>query len=150
MPRLECWVDGTRLGVSLGTHEAWESVTCLAADAGATDAEVDCHAVRAGVHAQMSEPLRQVGHVRLMGHGRVGKGRAAPRLGGVIAGHAVDAVDTFRLGVVRLDVSVRERPRGRRTVKVLQDSEVRLSQPWQARSIYLAVAADHVMHTRTE
>jgi hypothetical protein len=58
------------------------------------------------------EPFAQIRDVGLVLDGGIGKGAAAPRFGGVLAGAAVDVVDALCLGIVGLEVGVAEGPRG--------------------------------------
>jgi hypothetical protein len=76
--------------------------------------------------------------------------RGARRLGRVFARLAVHEVELLGLGVVRLELVVGDRPRGRHAAVVADLSEVLLAQPEQDRAVELGVAADEVLLVRRE
>ena len=129
---------------------AGEAVAGAAPDAAAGRAPVDAHRIGTGVHAECSEPVREVLDVRLVLERRVRVRRAAPGLGRVLAGSAVHAVDPLGLGVVGLEVGIAERPGGRGALVVLHRAEVVLPEPGQAGAVDLGAAADHVVDAGCE
>ena len=143
-------IDAARLRVALRTQPAREAVAGRAADARAALAAVDAHRVRARVDPLFPQPRGELRDVGLVLQGRVRKRGAAPRLGRVLAGGAVDAVHPLGLAVVGLEVRVAERPRRRNAVQVLDGSEVMLAESRQTRAVDLGVAADDVVHAGGE
>ena len=80
-----------------------------------------------------------------MRHGREGVGRARRRLGRILVVAAVDLVELLRLRVVGLDVVVRDGPRGRDAVVVLELPEVLLPESIEGGAVELGLAADVVV-----
>ena len=58
---------------------------------------------------------------------------------------AVNVIEVLRLGVVRLEVLVAQRPRGRNAVGVSDATEVLLAQAQQGGAVDLGVAADVIL-----
>src|SRR6516162_4130994 len=67
------------------------------------------------------------------------------RLGWVLAGPPVHQVEPFRLCVVRLKISIRDRPRGRDPPVVPDFVEVPLAEAEKDRAVELRVAADEIL-----
>ena len=87
---------------------------------------------------------------RLVGDRRVRVRRARRRLGRVLAAVAVHLVELLGQRVVRLDLVVGDRPRGRDAVVVAELAEVLLAQPVERRAVQLGRAADEVVDTGLE
>ncbi len=79
-----------------------------------------------------------------------GYGALLRRLGRVLPTCAVHVVELLGLRVVRLELVVGDRPRGRHAVVVAQLAEVLGPQPVQRRAVELRRAADEVVHLRLE
>jgi hypothetical protein len=125
---LEGWAHAEHVCVGLSIGQAGEAVEAVAANAapgfgvGFVEVEPDGQVERPapGPHqivVQLLDP-------RLVRHGRVGEWARARRLGGVLAGLAVDEVESLGLGVVRLEIGVGNRPGGGDAAVVLDLLEV--------------------------
>ncbi len=96
------------------------------------------------------EVVVQLLDARFVADGGERVGRARLRLGRVGAALAVDAIQPLGLRVVRLEIVVRDRPRGRDAAGMAQLAEVLAPQPEQRRAVELGVAADVVVGVRME
>ena len=151
---LERRAHAEHLGVGLRVHEAREAVARRAAHAGAVGHVVLGEHHPAGrVERVAAERLEVVGELldaRLVADRGERVRRAAARLGRVLPTRAVDVVEPLGLRVVRLELVVGDRPRGRHAVVVAQLAEVLGPQPVQRRPVELRRAADEVVHLRLE
>src|SRR5207249_3554595 len=85
---------------------------------------------------------------RLMAHRRKRKLAAARRLRRIDPALAVDLVKLLRLGVVRLEVAILQRPLRRNAADVLHLLEVAFAQSEQRRAVKLGVPTDVITHAR--
>ena len=141
-----------RVGLAVG--QAREAVEAVAAHAAARLrvglVEVDADRQVERLVAGRREVVVELLDARLVRDRRVRERARARRLGGVLAGLAVDEVEPLGLGVVGLEVGVVDRPRGRDAAVVLDLAEVALAQAEEDRAVDLRVAADEVLRVRTE
>ena len=137
------------LGVGLGLHERREPVARGAADARAEGHVPLVQPDPAGRVERVEPcPLEVIGQLldpRLVRHRREGVGRARRRLGRILVVAAVDLVELLRLRVVRLEVLVRDGPRGRDAVVVLELPEVLPPESIEGGAVELGLAADVVV-----
>ena len=142
------------LGVRLAVHRAGEAVAVHAADAGAVGhvrlEEPDpARSVKRAV-ARRREVVGELLDPRLVRDRRERIRRARRRLGRVLSARAVHLVQLLGLRVVRLEVVVGDRPRGRDPVVVAELAEVLLAQPVERGAVEFRRAADEVVHLRLE
>ena len=113
---LERGLDGEHLRVGLGAHEAREAVATVATDAAARLrillVEQDPERRMERPEALAREVLAELLQARLMAHGWMRKGSARGRLGWVFSALSVDVVHALGARVVRLELVVRDGPRG--------------------------------------
>lgn len=146
-------VDTDHLRVRLAAEQAGEAVHPVAADAHAVVGgaalrvldEVHPDRQVEGVQPVVREVLAELLDPRLVLHRRVGVLRADGSLARVLAVPAVHEVEVFRLGVVRLQVRVADRPGGREPAVVAQHAEVLGAQPEQRGAVELGVPADVIV-----
>src|SRR5439155_2124506 len=87
---------------------------------------------------------------RLVAEGWMEVGRARGRLRRIATAEPVHLVEMLGLGVVRLQVVVRDRPGGRHAALVGDLAEVLLAEPDQRGAVELGVPADEVMRAGVE
>src|SRR5690349_783661 len=87
---------------------------------------------------------------RLVADCRVRIRRACSGIGRIFAAFAVYVIELLGLGVVRLHVIVRDRPRRRDAPVMTKLSEVFLAQPKKRRTVKLGIAADVVVGMRVK
>ena len=146
-------VDADDLRVRLGVEQAREAVHPVAADAGAPvcrDAgrrllEVHPDGQVEGVETQLLEVVAQLLDAGLVGDRRMEVLRTGMTLARVLAVLAVHEVQVLGLGVVGLEVVVRDGPGRRDAAVVAQLAEVLRSQPEEGRTVELRVATDVVV-----
>src|SRR5208282_2585389 len=85
-----------------------------------------------------------------MTDGRPGIGRAGRRFGRIFSPVSVHLIEILGLGIVRLQIVITERPRGRDASVVAQFAEIFLAQSEQSSTVKLGVAADVVIGMRME
>ena len=109
-------IHAHHLGVGLGVDQARVAVARVAADAAAgarialVEHDAEGHVERPQPNA--AEVVGELLDARLVAHRREGVRRARRWLGRIAAALTVDLVEPLRLGVVRLELVVRDRPRG--------------------------------------
>ena len=151
---LDGWADAEHVCVGLSVCQAGEAVEAVAANAapgfgvGFVEVEPDGKVERPmpGPHQVVVQLLDP----RLVRDGGVGEWARARRLGGVLAGLAVDEVESLGLGVVRLEVGVGDGPGGGDASVVLDLVEVAFAKAQQDAGVDLGVAADEVLGVRTK
>ena len=148
--RLEGGRRDADLGIALGEDLAGEPIARLAADAGATLAQVDPERQRERPQALPFEAVGDVGDDRLMRDRRVGERRRTRPLDGVRAGGAVHPEQSLGFGVVGLELVVVDGPGRRDAVLALEHPEVLAPEARQGRAVDLRAAADDVVDRRTE
>ena len=148
---LERWPYAYRLGVGFGLYQTGISVAGVAADAAAEVRRLFIEQDRGGgVERTMTAALQAIDQLldaRLVTYGGKGVRRARWWLGGVLATFAVNVIDAFGLGVVRLQFLVSDWPCGREAGVMAQLTEVLLAQPKQRGSEDLGRAADEIVRT---
>ena len=143
------------LRVRLRVHEAREAVAGRAAYARAVGHVrlVEQDAARR-VERMVARPRR--GRRRAAGSAArarppgTGTGALGRRLGRILAARAVHLVQLLGLRVVRLQLVVRDRPRRRDPVVMVQLAEVLLAESVERRAVELRRAADEVVDLRLE
>ena len=142
------------LRVRFRMHEAREAVAAPAAYAlRERRARLVEHDPAGGVERVVAGGGEIVGELldpRLVRDGGVGVGRARGRLGRILATRAVHVVQLLRERVVRLQLVVGDRPRGRDAVVVAELPEILLPQSVERRPVQLRRTADEVVHLRRE
>ena len=142
------------LGVRLSVHGAHEAVAVGAADARAVRHVrlVQANPARCveRVQAGRLEVVRELLDPRLVRDGRERILRARESFRWILAVVAVHLVVVLGLRVVRLELVVRDRPRGRDTVVVLQLAEVPGAQPVERGAVELRRPAHEVVDLRLE
>ena len=137
------------LGIRLPMHGADEPVAVRAADARAVRHVrlVQANPARCveRVQAGRLEVVRELLDPRLVRDGGVRIGRARESLRGVLAVGAMHLVVVLGLRVVRLELVVRDRPRGRDAVVVLQLAEVLGAQAVERCAVELGRPAHEVV-----
>ena len=140
--------------VRLAVHDAREAVAVRAAHAGAEGrprlVEHDPARRVERVVAGGGEGVRELLDARLVRDGRERIRRARRRLGRILAARAVHLVELLGLRVVRLQLVVGDRPRGRDAVVVAQLAEVLGAQAVERRAVELGRTADEVVDLRLE
>ena len=155
---LQRGIDADHLGVGLAAHQAREAVHPVTADAHAV---AGGHAVRVlrqphadrqveRVQALLLEVVTELLDPRLVLHRRIAVVGAGGTRGRVLAMPPVHDVEMLGLGVVRLKIGIRDRPRRGDPAMVAELAEVLRTQPEQRRTVELGVAADVVVHLRGE
>ena len=94
--------------------------------------------------------VAQLLNARLVADGGIRKRAAPARLGRIFAHLAVHMIDALRLGVVRLEFVVGNRPRRRDAAVMFDFAEIFLAQPEERRAVELGVAADVVIRVRMQ
>ena len=100
------------------------------------------------IEARRGKVVVELLDARLVRDRRERVGRARRRLGRILAARAVHLVELLRLGVVRLELVVGDRPRGRDAVVVVDLAEVLGAQPVERCAVELGRAADEVVDLR--
>ena len=136
----------------LAMHERREAVAGRAADARRCSAcrprAAGCRTAR-GTGGSRPARGRRTAAGSAARASRPGTGRpAGTGLGRILGVVAVDLVELLGLRVVRLEVVVRDGPRGRDPVVVLELAEVLLPEPVERRAVELGLAADVVVDAR--
>ena len=151
---LERRPHAAHMGIGLAVGEAREAVEAVAAHApprlGIGLVQVDADGQVERVQALVHQVIVQLLDARLVGYRGIGELVRPRRLGGVLAGRAVDEVEPLGLGVVRLEHRVVDRPGGRHPAVVADLLEVALAEAEQDRAVDLRVAADEVLRVRAE
>ena len=96
------------------------------------------------------EVVRELLDPGLVGDRRIRVRRARRRLGRVLPAGAVHLVEVLGLRVVRLELVVLDRPRGRDAVVVAELAEVLLAEPVERGAVELGRPADEVVDLRLE
>ncbi|MCG3163382.1 MAG: hypothetical protein JMDDDDMK_04779 [Acidobacteria bacterium] len=100
--------------------------------------------------AQSSEIFVKLLNARFVADRRVREGAAGPWFGRVFAARSVNVIKILGLRVIRLEVFVRERPRGRDAVVMANLAEIFLAQSEQRRAVKFGVAADVIVRVRMQ
>ena len=140
-------------GVRLGVQQAREAIDPVAADAHAGPCrparldllEVDPDRQVEGVQPELLQVVAQLLDARFVRHRRVGVLGAGRALGRVLSVLAVHQVEVLRLGVIGLQVVVRDRPGRRDPTMVAKLAEVLRAETEQRRAVELGVPADVVV-----
>jgi hypothetical protein len=151
---LERWAYGDHLGIRLRVDNTWEAVAVGAAHAPRVGrvrlVEHDPARSVKRVVARAGQIVRELLDARLVRDRRVRVVVACMRLGRILAARSVNLVELLRLRVVRLELLVGDRPRGRDAVVVLELAEVLLAKAVERGAVQLGRAADEVVHLRLE
>src|SRR2546422_5843303 len=151
---LEGGVDAEHLGVRLRIDETGMPVAGLAANAAAGSGVplVQHHAERdvKRLESKTGEIVAELLNPRLMTDRRMRVRSAGRRIRGIFLPAAVHLVELLGLRVIRLQVLVRDRPRGRETVPMLDLPEVLPTEAEERGTVELGVAAHPVVGVRVE
>src|SRR5207245_4503460 len=131
--------------VGLGIHQAGIPVAGAAPDAGTLFPVllIEPHADRQ-VERPVADPdqiVMQFLDARFMADGLVAVRRAGRRLRRVLASLSVHLIEVLRLGVIRLQLLVRDRPGRRDATVVLDLAEILLAEPQQHCPVDFGLAA---------
>src|ERR1700758_3039939 len=114
---LDCLIDAYNLRVGLGTDQTGKAVAGIAANAAALVrvllVEHDPDRYMEGLEARTCEVIGQLLNARLMADGGPGIGGLRRRFGRIFSAVSVHLIQILGLRVVRLQVVITERPRGR-------------------------------------
>src|SRR3954449_8326021 len=141
-------VDADYLRVRLRLHKTRESVHPVAADAHTVPRcpavlvldEVDTDRQMERMQPLFLQVVAQLLDARLVLDRREPVLLTGGTLGGILAVATVDPVEVLGLGVVRLEVLVPQRPRGRDSAMMPQFAEVLGPQPEQGGTVELGIA----------
>ena len=102
------------------------------------------------MQALLPQTIAKIFYIRFMGYRRIRKRPRTRRLCGVIPTAAVNKVNLFRPGVVRLQVFVSDWPRRRNAFFVFNLTKIFATQSRQRRAVDFRVPPDKIMNARVE
>src|SRR3989475_340849 len=150
----ESGVDAEHLGVRFRIDETGMSVARLAANAAAgSGVPLVQHHTKGDVERlepQTGEIVAELLHTRLMTDRRMRIRSTGRWIRGILFPAAVHLVELLGLRVIRLQVLVRDRPRGREAAPMLDLPKVLPAEAEQRGAIELSVAANPVVGVRVE
>src|SRR5229473_1500709 len=147
-------IDADNLRVGLGANQTGESVAGVAADAAAlvrillVEHYADRHVE--GLQSRAREVVGQLLDAWLMADGRPGIRGTGRRFGRIFSAVSVHLIEILSLRVVRLQIVITKRPRGRDSAVVAQFAEILFAQTEQSSTIKLRVTTHVIVSMRMQ
>src|SRR5229473_5185080 len=151
---LDCLINAHNLRVGLCAYQTGKAVAGIAANAAALVrvllVEHDANRYVEGLETRTCKVVGQLLNARLMADGRPGIGGVRRRFGRIFSAVPVHLIQILGLRVVRFQIVITERPRGRDATMVANFAEIFFAQTEQSSTVKLGVATHVIISVRMQ